>query len=33
MQAAAVRQELAREIGFLAPLAVGDLGEFGIRLG
>jgi NADH-quinone oxidoreductase subunit G len=33
MQAAAIRQELAREIPYFAPLAVGNLGEFGVKLG
>jgi NADH-quinone oxidoreductase subunit G len=33
IQAIAVRQELAREIPFFAPLAVGSLGEFGVKLG
>ena len=28
-----LRQEMAAEIGFFAPLAVGDLGEYGVRLG
>lgn len=32
IQAAAVRQELAREIPFFAPLA-GAMGEFGVKLG
>src|SRR5436309_15776594 len=33
MQAAALRKELAEEVAFFAPLAVGDLGDFGVRLG
>ena len=33
IQAAAVRQELAREAPYFAPLAVGDLGEYGVKLG
>jgi NADH-quinone oxidoreductase subunit G len=33
IQVKAVRQELAREIPYFAPLAVGALGEFGVRLG
>jgi NADH-quinone oxidoreductase subunit G len=32
IQATAIRQELAREVPFFAPLAVGDLGEFGVLL-
>ena len=31
IQASAVRQELAREVPFFAPLAAGKLGEFGVR--
>ena len=33
IQASAIRQELAREVPFFAALAVGDLGEFGVKLG
>ena len=33
IQATAIRQELAREVPFFAPLAVGNLGEFGVKLG
>jgi len=33
IQATAVRQELAREVPFFAPLAIGHLGEFGVKLG
>jgi NADH-quinone oxidoreductase subunit G len=33
IQAAAIRQELAREVPFFAALAVGDLGEYGVKLG
>ena len=33
IQATAVRQELARAAPFFAPLAVGNLGEFGVKLG
>jgi NADH-quinone oxidoreductase subunit G len=33
IQATAVRQELAREAPFFAPLAAGNLGEFGVKLG
>ncbi|MBM3993556.1 MAG: 2Fe-2S iron-sulfur cluster binding domain-containing protein [Planctomycetes bacterium] len=33
IQATKIRQELAAEIPFFAPLAVGDLGEFGVKLG
>jgi NADH-quinone oxidoreductase subunit G len=33
IQATAVRQELAREAPFFAPLAVGELGEYGVKLG
>lgn len=33
LQAAALRQELAREVPFFAPLADGKLGDFGVRLG
>jgi NADH-quinone oxidoreductase subunit G len=32
IQATVVRQELAREIPYFAPLAVGNLGEFGVKL-
>jgi NADH-quinone oxidoreductase subunit G len=33
LQAAVLRQELAREVPFFAALAPGKLGEFGVRLG
>ena len=33
IQASAIRQELAREIPFFAPLANADLSEFGVKLG
>lgn len=33
LQATALRQELAREVPFFAPLATGALGEFGVLLG
>jgi NADH-quinone oxidoreductase subunit G len=33
IQANAIRQEVAREVPFFAPLAVGDLGEYGVKLG
>jgi NADH-quinone oxidoreductase subunit G len=33
IQASAIRQELAREVPFFAPLAAGKLGESGIHLG
>jgi NADH-quinone oxidoreductase subunit G len=33
IQATAIRQELAREVPFFAPLARGSLGEFGVKLG
>jgi NADH-quinone oxidoreductase subunit G len=33
IQATAIRQELAREIPFFAPLAAGNLGEYGVKLG
>jgi len=33
MHVASLRQELADEVPFFAPLARGDLGEFGVRLG
>jgi NADH-quinone oxidoreductase subunit G len=33
IQATAIRQELARELPFFAALAVGNLGEFGVKLG
>src|SRR5207253_8889627 len=33
IQAASVRQELAREVPYFAALAAGDLGEFGVKLG
>jgi len=32
IQATAIRQELAREVPFFAPLASGSLGEFGVKL-
>jgi NADH-quinone oxidoreductase subunit G len=32
IQAQAIRQELAREIAFFAPLSLGDLGEYGVKL-
>ena len=32
IQATAIRQELAREVPFFAPLAIGELGEFGVKL-
>lgn len=33
IQATAIRQELAREVPYFAPLADGNLGEFGVKLG
>ena len=33
IQAKAIRQELAREAPFFAPLAAGHLGEYGVKLG
>jgi NADH-quinone oxidoreductase subunit G len=33
LHAPTIRKELAAEVPFFAPLAVGDLGEYGVRLG
>jgi predicted molibdopterin-dependent oxidoreductase YjgC len=33
IQATAIREELAREVPFFARLAIGELGEFGVKLG
>jgi NADH-quinone oxidoreductase subunit G len=33
IQASAIRQEMAREVPFFAPLANADLGEYGLKLG
>ena len=32
LHAATIRRELAAEIAYFAPLAVGELGEYGVRL-